>query len=1250
MAASFNLGTIFTVLQMQDQITGPYTAIARTVATKSGEIEKHFEGVAVRIGKVNDLVREFSGLPAMRAAEEYAAAVQKIGGAAQLTEREQAKVNAVVQEAINKYRALGQEAPPHLVELEKATRKVTQATTDGAAPTSTLTGRVKEMALGYVAGMVSLQAFERVGRMALEFVTDSINEYLQAEKAQRQLTAALTAQGAAIPPVLKLYSDLAERYQRTTVHSDDLIREMQALLVQVGGVLPSEMDKALDAVTNLSAGLGIDLRGATMMVAKSFEDNFGALKKAGVVIDETRAKTEGMTYVLGRIQEKFGGQAQAEVESYAGQLKNLTNQWNEFKEELGRTIVTSGALDVAILALRLGLTYLNAQLQQTVVWLKTMPSVTDLIANPFVAATTWTRAAAQEFGKLNVKVQELKPVASHGSQAMTDLERAIRKQRDEAAKATEAAKAHQKALSESAKAAQQAAKDYRAWADAATGAVLLRDLAILETRLKQLTRDGELNAHAMRAVADEAEGLHKRGAILSGDLLTLHNRFHGLDGIIAKSGTVTVPTLGRAYTLTGDQIRSLAKDYQDINKKVEDFNKLITDPKISGGLTGKDLEAERLRILTAEQESFNRVFTASVQLLGLFGDEGADALQALSSGIHQLNEAAETFAKGGLANMTAGWIQAGLAASHVFFMIGEDIARQNAWSRAYQERIRLLEMLQRDFASFGQQLSGTVRAKGGGSFGFELPGVDSGLLQEIQRDYDVFLNQLARAVSLTREQKEAQALANAEALNLADIFKHLGALSGRILTQDQLAVIVKKAEPLFDLAQRGGETGERAISELNEVTQIFAERAERAGGLWEDAFLDFIAGARASGVEISALNDLMRGQFDAVATGLTGFLTTGATAFDTLRNKQQELADLQSRAADAGHGERERLLKEIAQVTAEIDKQKDIIEAAGISSQQSAEAFGSSIAGVFAGLLDSGLPIEDVLEQITPAVEALETQLRETGLTGGAAFDSVRELVALLADDVSGPVLQGVLNLDDVLIGLHNTSLLNQEGFAGLTGQITQAITSLEAQGKNADQVMRILKGPLQAVWELQKDYNFEVDESTQLLLDQAEAAGIVGEKSRDPMERMINALDRMNTTLDNIARKFGALPADADQAATGIENAFRGRHVRIPVSFDVDAVPDLPRAARGGIITRRTVLVAGEEGPEAIVPLDRPGSPGVPGTGGITFNITFHAVDGASVERFVGSREFAESFERAVALNTNGVASAVRRGVSTGG
>lgn len=82
----------------------------------------------VDLGKVNQLTQQFGGGSAMRNAEHYAAAVQRIGGASKLTAAEQAGVHREVSTAIEKYRVLGQQAPAHLVALQRETAGATKGT------------------------------------------------------------------------------------------------------------------------------------------------------------------------------------------------------------------------------------------------------------------------------------------------------------------------------------------------------------------------------------------------------------------------------------------------------------------------------------------------------------------------------------------------------------------------------------------------------------------------------------------------------------------------------------------------------------------------------------------------------------------------------------------------------------------------------------------------------------------------------------------------------------------------------------------------------------------------------------------------------------------------------------------------------------------------------------------------------------------------------------------------------------------
>lgn len=97
-------------------------------ADNTNELRQHLaEGLdqieAVR-SSVDKMARSLGGENLIRAAHNYAAAVEKIGGAAKLTAVEKARINSLVTTAIEKYDALGRTAPQALRDLAEATKKV----------------------------------------------------------------------------------------------------------------------------------------------------------------------------------------------------------------------------------------------------------------------------------------------------------------------------------------------------------------------------------------------------------------------------------------------------------------------------------------------------------------------------------------------------------------------------------------------------------------------------------------------------------------------------------------------------------------------------------------------------------------------------------------------------------------------------------------------------------------------------------------------------------------------------------------------------------------------------------------------------------------------------------------------------------------------------------------------------------------------------------------------------------------------
>lgn len=353
----------------KDTWTADTAKLKQDAAGLGAQFENVGKQITASLAGLEAYASKLSGNKLFQSATDWAAAVGKLGGATEglasaeqilagaskLTAAEREKINKLVTEAIDKYKALGQAAPAAVLQLADATKRLGDHTLTwadrlkAALPTqSSMLASVQATALGYLTGTAALQGFEAAGSAVIGFLTSSVKAFGASEDAQRRLQTALRAQGNEAPGTAAALGQLANAYEQITVHSDEALKESEALLIQVGNVLPRQMDKALEATTNLASGLGIDLREATLLVSKAFEDNFTALKKAGVQIDESRASAEGMDYVLGQINARFGGQARSEAESYAGSIKRAANAWDDFKEGVGQVIVQSGPFQIVL--------------------------------------------------------------------------------------------------------------------------------------------------------------------------------------------------------------------------------------------------------------------------------------------------------------------------------------------------------------------------------------------------------------------------------------------------------------------------------------------------------------------------------------------------------------------------------------------------------------------------------------------------------------------------------------------------------------------------------------------------------------------------------------------------------------------------------------------------------------------------------------------------------------------------------------
>lgn len=268
------------------------------------------------------------------------------------------------------------------------------------------------------------------------------------------------------------------------------------------------------------------------------------------------------------------------------------------------------------------------------------------------------------------------------------------------------------------------------------------------------------------------------------------------------------------------------------------------------------------------------------------------------------------------------------------------------------------------------------------------------------------------------------------------------------------------------------------------------------------------------------------------------------------------------------------------------------LENAAVTSQASADALMSSLGAIYEDFRAQGMAPAEAMAALGPAIAGLNKQLVDAGLSGSAAFAQLAEQASLTSDTVAGPLYKAIGGLGDLLGGLANTGRMNQDIFGGLTTQISDTWSELVKMGKGGAAGMALIQPELQEIWELQQDYNYAVDESTQSLLDSARASGLVGEQFRSDQDKMIRAIDRLVERMGALVTALATtLPGAAESGARSVQNALDDiEPPEIEIKYKYVPQNELPggTSTDGGGPSGRSAMVATPAGVRgtAVAPL----------------------------------------------------------------
>lgn len=194
--------------------------------------------------------------------------------------------------------------------------------------------------LSWIAFTTSITAFKAVADSVIGALKGIYNQSVQLyelyriqKDAEDGLAISMQNMGIYTKEAHDELLQFASARQAVTNFGDEVSLQLMSELAAMG-LNTEEMKKAIIVSQDLATVKKMDLITAGRLIGKAFEGEYSMLKRYGIVLDDTRVKTEGVAYVSEEIGRRFRGQAEA----MANPVKQLANAWGDMKEKIGEEL------------------------------------------------------------------------------------------------------------------------------------------------------------------------------------------------------------------------------------------------------------------------------------------------------------------------------------------------------------------------------------------------------------------------------------------------------------------------------------------------------------------------------------------------------------------------------------------------------------------------------------------------------------------------------------------------------------------------------------------------------------------------------------------------------------------------------------------------------------------------------------------------------------------------------------------------
>jgi hypothetical protein len=191
--------------------------------------------------------------------------------------------------------------------------------------------------MGKMLGPALIGAGIAAGAMAAKLGVDGVKAAIEDEAAVAKLAQTMTNLGLA-HDTAQVEASIASMETELGIVDMELRPAYDRLVRSIGDT--QDAMKAMSLAADISAGTGKSLDAVVQALGRAYDGNTQGLSRLGAGLSSTLLKTGDMKAITEQLARTFGGQATTKAQTYEGQIKRLSLEFDNLKESFGRGFLT----------------------------------------------------------------------------------------------------------------------------------------------------------------------------------------------------------------------------------------------------------------------------------------------------------------------------------------------------------------------------------------------------------------------------------------------------------------------------------------------------------------------------------------------------------------------------------------------------------------------------------------------------------------------------------------------------------------------------------------------------------------------------------------------------------------------------------------------------------------------------------------------------------------------------------------------